>query len=82
MGLKPFVKVQPSVATEGATVSILGNNLDSATNVTFNGTPASFQIISPTLVLATVPSGAKSGKVEVMGPHYSLRSNVPFFVRP
>jgi len=81
-GLKPFVKVQPSVATEGAAVSILGNNLDSATNVTFNGTPASFQIISPTLVLATVPSGAESGMVEVIGPHYSLRSNVPFFVRP
>ena len=82
VGLKPFVKVQPSVGTEGSTVGILGSNLNQVTRVTFNGTPASFQIISPTLVRATVPSGATSGKVEVMTPNYSFRSDVPFFVRP
>ena len=82
MGLKPFVKVQPSVGKERATVGILGNNLDQVTSVSFNGTPASFQVISTTLVTATVPPGATSGRVEVMSPNFSLRSNVPFFVRP
>lgn len=82
VGLKPFVKVQPSVGKEGATVSILGSNLEGVTSVTFNGTPASFQIISTTLITATVPSGATTGNVEVTSPNSSLRSNGPFYVRP
>jgi len=82
VGLKPFVKVQPSTAPEGATVSILGSNLSDVTGVSFNGTPASFEIVSETFVKATVPAGASSGRIEVTGPHHRLQSNVPFFVRP
>jgi len=83
LGLKPFVKMQPSVGTAGATVSILGSDLENTSRVTFNGIPAtSFQIISPTLVRAILPVGATSGWVEVMVSSYTLRSNVPFFVRP
>jgi len=80
--LKPFVKVQPSTAREGASVSILGSDLKNVTSVSFNGTPATFEIVSDTFVKATVPVGASSGKVEVTGPNYSFLSNVPFFVRP
>lgn len=82
LGLKPFVKVQPSTAKEGATVGILGSNLRDVTSVTFNGTPASFQILSATLIKVTVPAGATSGRVEVSSPKHSLLSNVPFYVRP
>lgn len=82
VGLQPFVKVQPSVGSGGAMVSILGNYLNQATSVTFNGTPATFQIVSDTLITAIVPAGASSGKVSVTGPGYSLRSNVPFWVTP
>ena len=82
MGLRPFVKVQPSVGTAGATVRILGSNLTNLSGVTFNGIPAtSFQIVSPTLVLAIVPPGATSGWVEAMVSKNTLRSNVPFYVK-
>ncbi len=82
VGLKPLIKVQPSTAKEGETVGILGSNLSNVTSVSFNGTPATFQILSQTLVKASVPAGASSGMVEVTGPNYRLLSNVPFFVRP
>ena len=82
VGLKPFVKVQPGAAKVGATVSIIGNNLSAATSVTFNGTPASFQILSKTLITASVPAGATSGKVAVTGSNGNLVSNVPFVVAP
>jgi len=82
VGLKPFVKVQPSTAKQGQTVSLLGSHLGDVTDVSFNGIPASFEILSDTLVKATVPAGASSGSIEVTGPGYSLRSNVPFFPRP
>jgi len=82
LGLKPFVKVQPSAGVAGATVSILGSNLANVTSVTFNGTAASFQIVSNSLITATVPAGSSSGRVKVSGPNSTLRSNVPFFVRP
>ena len=79
-GLKPTVKVQPSAAKEGATVSILGNNLSKVTSVLFNGVPGTFQIVSDTLISATVPAGASTGRLEVVGQHHSVRSNVPFLV--
>ncbi|HZQ21801.1 MAG TPA: choice-of-anchor tandem repeat GloVer-containing protein [Terriglobales bacterium] len=82
IGLKPFVKVQPSAGKIGGTVSILGNNLSRVTRVTFNGTPATFQVVSKTLITATVPPGALSGRVDVRGAGFGLRSNVPFVVVP
>jgi uncharacterized repeat protein (TIGR03803 family) len=81
-GLKPFVSVQPRSGNVGATVRILGNNLTSATSVTFHGTPATFQVVSKNLITATVPVGATSGRVEVMSSNHSLLSNVPFVVAP
>ncbi len=81
-GLKPFVSVQPGSGQAGATVKILGNNLTSATSVTFHGTPAVFQVVSKNLITATVPAAATSGRVEVMGSGHSLLSNVPFLVAP
>jgi uncharacterized repeat protein (TIGR03803 family) len=82
VGLKPFVKVQPSTAKEGATVSILGSNLSDVTSVSFNGTPATFEIVSETFVKAIVPAGASSGRIEITGINQSVRSNVAFIVRP
>jgi len=81
-GLKPFVSLQPGSGQPGATVKILGNNLTSATSVTFHGTPATFQVVSKNLITATVPAGATSGRVEVMSSSHSLLSNVPFVVAP
>jgi len=79
-GLPPFVRFQPTAATTSAAVNILGTNLTGATSVSFNGTPATFRVVSPTLIMTTVPSGATTGKIQVVMPKRTLSSNVPFRV--
>jgi len=78
MGLGPFVQIMPSSDVVGATVIILGNNLTGTTSVTFNGTAATFTVVSDTEITATVPSGPRIGKVQVVTPGGTLTSNVPF----
>lgn len=82
MGLAPFVKAMPNFAKASATISILGNNLNGTTNVTFNGTPAAFKVVSGTLLRVQVPSGATTGTIQVTTPAGVLSSNVPFNVLP
>jgi uncharacterized protein (TIGR03437 family) len=81
VGLGPFVKTLPTSGKVGATVKILGTNLTGATSVTFNGTAATFTVVSPSLITTTVPVGAASGKVNVVTPSRTLASNVAFRVR-
>jgi uncharacterized repeat protein (TIGR03803 family) len=82
VGLRPFVKTQPAAGKVGTAVSILGTDLTGATSVTFNGTAASFEVVSSTEITTTVPAGATGGKVEVVIPGGTLLSNVPFIVLP
>jgi uncharacterized repeat protein (TIGR03803 family) len=82
IGLGPFIETQPTAAMIGSRVTILGNNLAGATSVTFNGTPASFTIISNTAITTTVPTGATTGVVKVTTPDGTLNSNVAFRVTP
>jgi uncharacterized repeat protein (TIGR03803 family) len=81
VGLKPFVELLPTSGKVGATIQILGSNLTGATSVTFNGTAATFTITSATEITATVPTGATTGKVEVVTPSGTLKSNGNFRVR-
>jgi len=80
VGLGPFVEANPAAARVGKTIGILGTNLTRATGVTFNGTSAAFKLKSATRIVATVPSGATSGKMQVVTPNGTLSSNVPFYV--
>ena len=41
----------------GQTIKILGTDLTGATSVTFNGTAATFTVVSATEITATVPTG-------------------------
>lgn len=79
-GLGPFMENLPFYGAVGASVNILGTDLTGATSVTFNGTPASFNVLSYFLIKTTVPSGATTGTVEVVTPNGSLLSNIPFKV--
>jgi len=80
-GLPPFVKTLPGAGKVGSTIDILGTKLTGATSVTFNGTPATFQVRqSGALITAVVPSGATSGIVQVTTPNGTLSSNVAFSV--
>ena len=82
VGLGPFVTTLPTSRKVGQRVAILGNNLTGTTSVTFNGTPATFTVVSSTEIATTVPSGATTGTVRVVTPSGTLSSNVPFRVRP
>jgi uncharacterized repeat protein (TIGR03803 family) len=82
VGLGPFVESQPAVGTVGMAVNILGNDLTGATGVTFNGTAATFRVVSASAISTTVPAGATSGTVQVVTPSGTLSSNVNFRVLP
>jgi uncharacterized repeat protein (TIGR03803 family) len=84
VGLGPFVETVPTSGNVGAAVRILGTNLKGATSVTFNGTAATFQVISKSEIDTSVPSGATAGPVRVTttveGIKNTLKSNTTFQV--
>jgi uncharacterized repeat protein (TIGR03803 family) len=80
VGLSPFVETLPISGTVGMPVTILGFQMTGATSVTFNGTPATFQVVSGHTIKTTVPSGATTGPVIVTTPSRTLTSNVNFQV--
>jgi len=80
VGLGPGVETAPISGTVGARVIILGNKLKGSTKVTFNGTAATFTVVSPTEIKTTVPTGATTGPVQVTTPSGTLTSNVSFQV--
>jgi uncharacterized repeat protein (TIGR03803 family) len=81
VGLGPFVETRPTSGAVGAIVVILGNNLTGATSVTFNGRAATFEVVSSSEILTTVPTGATTGAVEVRTLRGTLLSNAPFQVQ-
>jgi uncharacterized repeat protein (TIGR03803 family) len=64
-GLGPFIGTIPTSGAAKTKVTILGTNLKGATAVTFNGTAATFKVVSASEITTTVPSGATSGTVTV-----------------
>src|ERR1019366_9456144 len=80
VGLGPFVKTEPSSGKVGAAVIILGTNLTGATSVSFNGTAATFTVVSSSEIQTTVPAGATTGTVTVVTPSGTLHSNKNFVV--
>jgi len=80
LGLAPFVETQTTSGTVGAAVKILGTDLTGATSVTFNGTAATFTVVSASEITTTVPTGATTGLVEVTTPGGTLKSNKNFTV--
>jgi len=80
VGLAPFVMTRPASGETGAFVEILGSDLTGATSVTFNGTAATFTVVSRTLITTSVPAGATTGKIEVVTPGGRLSSNKSFVV--
>jgi uncharacterized repeat protein (TIGR03803 family) len=80
MWLGPFVAFIRNTGGVGQTVGILGQGFSGTTQVSFNGTPSTFTVVSDTFLKATVPEGATNGYVTVMMPSGTLTSNVPFRV--
>jgi uncharacterized repeat protein (TIGR03803 family) len=80
VGLGPFVETLPTSGKVGAAVKILGTDLTGATSVAFNGTVATFTVVSGSEITTTVPTGATTGKVMVKTPSGTLTSNVTYRV--
>ena len=79
-GLHAFVEANPDFGKAGHKVILLGTNLTGTSGVSFHGTPATFQIVSKSEVITTVPAGATTGKITVTTPRGTLTSNVKFRV--
>lgn len=82
MGLGPFARLVYWTGTVGSTVQILGQGLTGTTGVKFNGTPATFNVVSDTYLTTTLPAGATAGNVTVTTPGGTLTSNHIFLVVP
>jgi uncharacterized repeat protein (TIGR03803 family) len=80
--LSPFVKTVPAAGKVGLSIYVLGTNLTGATSVSFNGTSATFTVVSATEITTSVPTGAISGFVTVTTPGGTLSSNVAFQIEP
>jgi len=80
MGLGPFIKPLPAYGAVGSAVTILGTDLAGATEVSFNGTAATFTVVSASSIKATLPAGATSGTILVTLPSGTLSSNLHFRV--
>jgi hypothetical protein len=81
-GLGPFIGFMPRARRVGHGVNILGQGFTGATAVSFNGTPASFVVVSDTFIQAIVPDHATSGFLMVKTPTGTLKSNRTFLVKP
>jgi uncharacterized repeat protein (TIGR03803 family) len=82
VGLGSFVETRPTIGVVGEVVAILGYGLTGATSVTFNGTPATILYDVSTVIYAKVPTGATTGKVQVVTTSGTLTSNLSFLVAP
>jgi uncharacterized repeat protein (TIGR03803 family) len=79
-GLAASVKAVPGFGKVGATVTILGTNIGSATEVTFDGVKATITANTATSITTKVPTGAKTGKVKVFSPGCNCTTFLIFFV--
>jgi hypothetical protein len=72
--------IKPGKGKAGTSVTITGTSLFGASKVTFGGVKASFKVVSPTEISATVPKKAKTGKVSVTTPAGTVTSRATFKV--
>ena len=70
----------PGRRAPGAAIVIIGTGFGDATSVAFNGTPASFTILSSNVIRAIVPAAATSGPITVTTSLDSETSAASFIV--
>jgi hypothetical protein len=71
----------PKQGRVGSSVTINGTNLLTARSVAFNGTAASFTVVSATRITANVPAGAGTGRIRVTTSGGTATSSQSFKVR-
>lgn len=80
--LPTITSITPIVGQAGSPVLITGTGLSAATSVLFNGTAsgATFNMVSPTQLLAFVPAGATTGQIRIVAPGGTVTSQQVFTV--
>ena len=82
-GLAPIVTgFSPIGGKAGDPIVITGINFTTATNVSFNGTSASFGVTSDTQITATVPTGASTGPIRIINPAGTNATGSNFIIGP
>jgi len=71
----------PPGGTFGTSVTISGTDLEGATSVEFDGTPATFTVESASKISARVPDGATTGPIAVTTPSGTGTSSDDFTVK-
>jgi uncharacterized repeat protein (TIGR03803 family) len=80
--LPTITNLDPSSGSVGSQVNIVGGGFAGTKRVTFGGVAAtSFSVLTPAMILATVPAGAVTGKVGVVTPNGSTLSPQIFTVQ-
>jgi len=72
----------PTNGLPGSTVTLNGANFLGATNVSFGGVTASFNVTADSQIAATVPATATTGPISVSTPGGSVTSSAPFYLPP
>lgn len=75
-----IVTISPLTAMIGAEVTITGTNLETVTDVEFNGTAATITSQNATTLVTTVPEGATTGKIKLVNPDGEVFSAEDFVV--
>ncbi|MBK7963859.1 MAG: hypothetical protein IPK10_00030 [Bacteroidetes bacterium] len=75
-----FTTFSPLNGSVGSLVTINGTNMNTVSSVLFNGVNASFSLTNSTEIIATVPAGATSGVITLVGPCNSMNSSSSFTV--
>jgi len=77
-----ITNLDPPSGPVGTQVGIVGGGFTGATEVSFGGVAAAnFTVVSPTLIQAIVPTGAKTGAVVVTTPNGTATSKQKFRVK-
>lgn len=65
-GVPVVTSFTPATGPAGTLVTIDGSGFNAITAVRFNGVNASYSVVNPTQITATVPSGASTGPISVL----------------
>ncbi|HYG36201.1 MAG TPA: IPT/TIG domain-containing protein, partial [Clostridia bacterium] len=77
-----ITNISANSGTPGRQILISGRNFVGATNVAFNGLPASFFVTNNTVIGAIVPTNFTTGPITVATPYYSAVSTPLFYGPP
>lgn len=75
-----FTTFGPSNGSVGSLITLYGTNMNTVSSVLFNGVNATFSLTNSTEIVASVPAGATSGVIALVGPCNSINSSSSFTV--